>query len=115
MGIKELLAKEDLDFVSLRRLLEQIVAADGATLQQAAVHLHRQLNNCCDEYAAACDSPWVTWHPIDGVVDTDADEDRAAWGALYDIGLNGRFKGQPFQGLDQDEPPLARLSRRAVL
>lgn len=25
------------------------------------------------------------------------------------------YKGQPFQGLDQDVPPLARLSRRAVL
>lgn len=98
MGIKEDLAAQRAEFVSLRALLEAVSADEGVTLQEAATWLAELLreagNNAPD---------WCEMTPGRGIIYADNDGRSLAWAALDYVVSNGKLAST--WDLCPDEPP----------
>lgn len=97
MGIRELLAEQDAEFVSLRALLEQMSTTEGVTLQDAATALARWLNTCGDA------PEFHSWTRIGGICSASRAEQAKACGALSRVANGGDFRPS-FEDMDDDIP-----------
>jgi len=88
MGIKELLAERDGDFISLRALIQQLGAEEHVSIQDAATFLLR-----CIEDADESERP--LWHHksrIAGVEIATSGEQIRARRALLHLATEGKFE-----------------------
>lgn len=97
MGIKETLAEEDANFVSLRSLLTQMCAAEGVTMQDAATQLLRLLRRREDA------PEWHTWDRVDGVRGISRTDRPKASAALRHIADTGQPANE-WEEMDSDIP-----------
>lgn len=101
MGIREELAEEQANFVSLRKLIEQLSAAENVTLQDAAEWLSRKLHMANeDEQPSWCEF----WRGV-GIQNVSGNETAKAWRTLRSVVVNGRFEqSTSFEDLYDDIP-----------
>jgi hypothetical protein len=101
MGIREELAEEQANFVSLRQLIEQLSAAENVTLQDAADWLSRKLGMADDSERPA----WCEFWRGKGIQTVSGNDVAKAWRTLQAVISKGAFE-QPtaFEDLDDDIP-----------
>lgn len=89
MGVKDLLAKQDSGFISFHELITRVASLDNASYQQAALWLHRLLNNPQSE----CISPNFSGYTLlNGITDLDQFETISAMHCLAQAATEGEAK-----------------------
>ena len=97
MGIREILAEQDAEFVSLRSLIEQLAAADGSSIKDVATYLHRL-------FEISSDAPeWYSRTGPDPMQWMTPKAARNAANALRYVALHGTF-GEQWSDVDDDIP-----------
>ena len=89
MGVKDLLAKQDSGFISFHELITRVASLDHASYQQAALWLHRLLNNPQSEYISPNFSGYTL---LNGITDLDQFETISAMHCLAQAATEGEAK-----------------------
>lgn len=89
MGVKDLLAKQDTGFISFHELITRVASLDNASYQQAALWLHRLLNNPQSEYISPNFSGYTL---LNGIADLDQFETISAMHCLAQAATEGEAK-----------------------
>ncbi len=89
MGVKDLLAKQDSGFISFHELITRLTSLDNASYQQAALCLHRLLNNPQSDHVPPSFSGYSL---LNGITDLDQFETRSAMNCLAQAATEGEAK-----------------------